>query len=97
MRGIGFSLAARNGQGWEVKYYLTLVDESYSGTGGWQRVEDKGFAWPMVGVIGPGPNYVMVPSIAPRGTYRLCTASETHKPQQDAAPDEACALLTIGT
>ena len=90
MRGIGFSLSAWNGQGWEVKYYLTSGQDSDSPTQGWSSAEDgEAPIWTLGGVMGPGPDYVMVPSTAPSGTYRLCTAQNGR--------DEACARLAIGT
>jgi len=88
MRGIGFSLSAWNGQGWEVRYYLTSGQNSDSPTPGWVEAREAPI-WTTAGLVGPGPDYVTVPSTAPRGTYRLCTAQNTR--------DEACALLTIGT
>jgi hypothetical protein len=89
VRGVAFSLADWNGQGWEVRYYLMSGRGSGSPTPEWWSVENReGRGWREVGVVGPGPDYVMVPSTAPRGTYRLCTAN---------GRDEACALLTIGT
>jgi len=91
MRGIGFSLAAWNGQGWEVRYYLTSGQNSDSPTPGWVEAEEgEAPMWTAAGQVGPGPDYVTVPTIAPKGTYLLCTA-------QDTGGDEACALLTIGT
>jgi len=88
LRGVGWSLAAWNGQGWEVRYYLMSGRGSDSPTPGWWSAEEGESAWIAVGLVGPGPDYVMVPSTAPRGTYRLCKALSN---------DGACALLTIGT
>jgi hypothetical protein len=88
LRGIAFSLAAWNAEVWEVRYYLISGPGSGDITPVWWAVEDsEGRGWPDVGLAGPGPDYVMIPDAAPRGTYRLCTAN---------ARDEACALLTIG-
>ena len=90
MRGIGFALSAWNGQGWEVRYYLTSGHDSDSPFQWWSSAEDgEAPIWTTAGLVGPGPDYVMVTSTAPSGTYRLCTAQNTR--------DEACALLTIGT
>lgn len=89
VRGVAFSLAAWNGESWAVRYYLTSGRGSGSPAPQWWSGEDsEGRGWPDVGTVGPGPVYVMVPNIAPRGTYRLCTAN---------ARDQACELLTIGT
>jgi hypothetical protein len=97
-RGLRFSLAAWNGQGWELRYYLlsvTPASESYGlrGSGGpapgWWRVEDDGGrGWPAIGISGPGPDFVMIPNTASPGAYRLCTAN--------ASSSEACALVTVG-
>ena len=88
VRGVAFSLAAWNGQGWEVRYYLTGGRGSDGPTPQWWSVEDsEGRGWHDIGVRGPGPDDVLIPNTAPSGAYRLCTAN---------ARDEACALLTVG-
>lgn len=88
-RGVRFSLAAWTGQGWELRYYLVSGRGSGSPASEWWSVEDReGRGWPDIGIVGPGPDYVMIPNTAPRGTYRLCTANAT--------VPEACALLTVG-
>jgi hypothetical protein len=80
-RGVGFSLARPADQ--EVLYYLT------SGRGGkpaWFSADDSAGGWPDVGIHGPGPDRVVVPTTAADGTYLLCTAN---------AATQACALLTV--
>jgi hypothetical protein len=71
-----------------VRYYLYSGRGSGSPAPVWEEAGES-HGWPAVGLVGPGPDYVTVPSTAPRGTYRLSTGPISR--------DGACALLTIGT
>lgn len=96
-RGIAFSLAARGEKGWTVAYYLTS-DWGSPGSHApdWWSVAERAWstragiparpAWLDVGILGPGPDHVIVPDNAPAGEYLLCTANSA---------DEACATLTV--
>jgi hypothetical protein len=87
-RGTAFSLAGWGEEGWTVAYHLT---SDWGSPGGhdpdWWSVEDsEGRGWVDVGIGGPGPDHVVVPSSARAGEYLLCTAN---------AADEACALVVV--
>lgn len=88
VRGIAFSLAAWDEEGWAVAYHLTSDRGSpRSHSPDWWSVEDgEGRGVVDVGVGGPGPDHVVVPDSAPAGDYLLCTANSA---------DQACALLTV--
>ena len=88
VRGIAFSLASRDEEGWTVAYYLTSDGgPSGSQSPGWWSVEDsENRGWEDIGIGGPGPDHVIVPDDAPAGVYLLCTENSA---------DKACALLTV--
>lgn len=84
IRGIGFQLA-RAAEPDKVLYYLT----SDWGRGGghtpmwWEGGTGGG---PDIGILGPGPDRVVVPDTAADGAYLLCTAN---------AREQVCGLLTV--
>jgi hypothetical protein len=87
VRGIAFSLDAWEESRWRTQFYLTSDGGSLHWTPSWWSIEDsEGRGWVDIGVGGPEPDHVIIPDIAPAGTYRLCTAN-THK--------KACALVTV--
>jgi hypothetical protein len=84
-RGVSFTLSLES----EPAYVLYCL--------GSDRVGGKPWWWgvaggplcggPEVGIVGPGPDHVVVPDTAEDGTYRLCTAAN--------AIEQICGLLTV--
>lgn len=84
-RGIAFSLADPADEK-KLSYYLTAGREK-SKPGWWSATDTgSGRGWPDIGIVGPGPDRLVVPDTAADGTYLLCTAN---------AATKACALLTV--
>ncbi|MEO6651700.1 MAG: hypothetical protein ABIP17_03480, partial [Ilumatobacteraceae bacterium] len=85
LRGIGFTLDRWTGDGWTSTHFLT------SGAGGdgqtWAGREFiEGLGWDDLGISGPGPDVVRIPTEASAGAYRLCTGN---------ARPNFCALIMI--
>lgn len=76
-RGIAFSLSTEGEQGWTTAYYLTSdwgAPDTH--TPSWGAVEDSEVqVWPTVGVLGPGPDHVIVPT--PPWREHTCCAPPT--------------------
>lgn len=78
VRGVGFSLAAWTAEGWTITHYLT--SDANGNKPAWWSVEDsEGRGWADVGVAGPGPDHVVIPSTAAEGAHLLCTANAIKK------------------
>ena len=88
VRGVAFTLSRWTGKDWVVDHYLTS-DWGEPGTHEltWWRADDtERRAWPDIGVVGTGPDHVVVPDDAPSGDHLLCTANSV---------DEACVILRV--
>ncbi|HEX2765897.1 MAG TPA: hypothetical protein VHR55_04575 [Candidatus Limnocylindria bacterium] len=82
-RGVLFALDAPSGGTWERRAYL-LSDAN----GGEPTAHGAGeeMIVEMVGIAGPGPDTVVLPSAIAPGAYRICTAN---------AAQNLCAPITI--
>ncbi|WP_224278604.1 hypothetical protein [Nocardioides lacusdianchii] len=88
VRGVAFTLSRWTGKDWVVNQYLTS-DWGEPGTHEptWWRADDtERRGWPDVGVVGTGPDNVVVPDDAPTGDHLLCTANSL---------DRACVILQV--
>ncbi|MEV8373923.1 hypothetical protein AB0P21_14350 [Kribbella sp. NPDC056861] len=84
-RGVGFSLADPSDET-KALYYLT-APRSPNGKPFWKSAADnQGGGWRAIGISGPGPDRLVVPTTIADGTYLLCTEMSNPK---------ACALLTV--
>jgi hypothetical protein len=85
VRGIAFQLARASEPG-KVLYYLTSDwgEPARHRPQWWVSGGTSG--WEDVGIIGPGPDRVVVPDTAADGVYLLCTAN---------AAEQVCGLLTV--
>jgi hypothetical protein len=84
-RLIAYVLEAREGDGWELRYYLTARSEANDGEPDWTAAQET-FSWVDLPVHGAGPDVVRIPPRAAPGEHRICTA---------ASQDSICALVQI--
>ncbi|TCM51309.1 hypothetical protein [Kribbella sp. VKM Ac-2568] len=94
-RGLAFTISDATDRS-KVLYYLS--SDRYAGPTnngvpvpprpGWWKAGDPGGGWRAIGVNGPGPDHLIVPTTITDGTYLLCI-------MEDRAVADACALLTV--
>lgn len=85
-RGVAYVLEEEVGDSWELRYLLTAAEDAGAQPSWWPVEERDDAAWPDVGLMGPGPNWIQIPHTADPGSYRVCTAN---------AGDEFCAPLEV--
>ena len=74
-RGISFDLQKRSTAGWRTRFQLLSDGGSNRRTPEWHPA-DEAVAVEAVGVTGPGPDRVTIPSSAQAGNYRLCVTGQ---------------------
>lgn len=70
VRGVAFVLEQRLDDGWSLRYYLTSDPQHPS----WGPASED-YAWNSLGLLGPGPDPVIIPPGTAPGDYRICTAN----------------------
>jgi len=86
VRGVAFSLSTWAPEGWTITHYLISDAHGGSQPTWWSVEDDEGRGWHDVGVSGPGPDHVVIPTAVTEGTHLLCTANALH---------EKCALVRV--
>jgi hypothetical protein len=84
-RGVAFSIADPADEK-KILYYLGSPTNPRSKPSWWSAADSEGRGWRSIGINGPGPDRLVVPTTIADGTYLLCTAN---------AATKACALLTV--
>jgi hypothetical protein len=82
LRGLGFTLAEPDGG--KLLYYLAAGHAGSKPT--WKAAGGDTIGGPDLGIVGAGPDLLVVPDTAADGTYLLCTSGTRV---------QACALLTV--
>ena len=72
-RGIHFVLEEETGLTWTYRY--GLISSGADGAPGWFDPMDADTAVPDIGVVGPGPDRIIVPEEAQPGSWRICTGN----------------------
>ncbi len=88
-RGVPWVMEEQDGDTWQARWFLTATTEGdhAGGAPSWQSAADaEDYAWPDIGINGPGPDSLLIPDEATPGAYRLCTVN--------SGPN-ICALLEI--
>jgi hypothetical protein len=87
MRGVAFVLELAVGESWSTTHFLTSSTDGYGDTPTAVRVDaTEDFAWEDIGIVGPGPDRLVVPGDATAGSSRICTAN---------ALENFCAEITV--
>ena len=73
-RGIHFVLEEEVGGTWVYRYGLISSGEG-GAPGGWFLPGDEDVAIPDIGIVGPGPDHVVIPEVATPGSWRICTGN----------------------
>lgn len=85
MRGVAFQLDRRTDDGWETVAWLTS-DANGGEPSGVLVADAEGYAWPDVGIGGPGPDRLRIPDGVAPGPHRICTAN---------AGEDVCAPIEL--
>lgn len=71
LRGLRYVLEHWTDDSWEPLYTLRAGNNGSGDATWWPVAEDRPIG--AIGIVGPGPDLVVIPSDAESGTYRLCT------------------------
>lgn len=74
-RGLHFVLEEEVGGTWAHRYGLMSSGEDRGAPGGWFVPGDEDIAIPDIGIVGPGPDRVVIPEPATPGAWRICTGN----------------------
>ena len=75
MRGIHFVLESQARGAWFHMFDLTSDGPGPGWEPRWSAAGAAGFAVEDIGVVGPGPDHVVIPDVAEPGTWRVCTGN----------------------
>ena len=75
-RGVAYVLERASGASWDTTHLMTAVTNGFGTEPSFVSTDDAaGYGWEDIGVGGEGPDRLVVPDVAPPGTYRICTAN----------------------
>ena len=75
-RGVAFVLERAAGESWSTTHFLTSSTDGYGSAPTAVSVDAaEGYAWEDIGIGGPGPDRLVIPTDAVPGPYRICTAN----------------------